>query len=251
MSLLGAYQKRSGWLRPPTNSSALADDACYRNGQEVDCTVDDTDISPRFGSSKFANQIVTEEDRRYADLKAIAQKLWQVKGAEKFDERKYWAYGCHCFLLGDRPMSEMGIGAPKDQIDTRCRAYKQCNKCVRREHGDDCIGERVQYTWRYKASTGSFSSLNKVGSCERDLFECDHQFVQDLFQMKDEFDESYHYFWGSPPFDNRKPANCPKKGGIPVEHECCGGGDKAFKWIGLNKFQCCPDGTVKPNILDC
>jgi len=23
------------------------------------------------------------------------------------------------------------------------------------------------------------------------------------------------------------------------------------KWIGLNKFQCCPDGTVKPNILDC
>jgi len=46
--------------------------------------------------------------------------------------------------------------------------------------------------------------------------------------MKDEFDESYHYFWGSPPFDNRKPANCPKKGGIPVEHECCGGGDKAL-----------------------
>ena len=25
-----------------------------------------------------------------------------------FDERKYWAYGCNCLILGDRPMSDPG-----------------------------------------------------------------------------------------------------------------------------------------------
>ena len=54
--------------------------------------------------------------RRYADLTAMAKRTWRMNGfvkKEKFDERKYWAYGCHCYLLGDRPLSEMGRGIPK------------------------------------------------------------------------------------------------------------------------------------------
>merc|ERR1711892_1365945 len=49
-----------------------------------------------------------EEDteRRYDDLESIANK--------------YWTYGCHCFLLGDRPMSEMGKGRPVDALDNKC-----------------------------------------------------------------------------------------------------------------------------------
>jgi hypothetical protein len=34
-----------------------------------------------------------------------------------FDEREYWSYGCHCFFLGDRPMSDMGKGSPVDALD--------------------------------------------------------------------------------------------------------------------------------------
>ena len=49
-----------------------------------------------------------DDDRRYDDLKNMARKLWAKNGytgRNKFDERKYWAYGCHCFALDDRPMS--------------------------------------------------------------------------------------------------------------------------------------------------
>merc|ERR1711935_740600 len=67
------------------------------------------------GSTNAIGQAVaTEEtDRRYDDLESIAKKYWNkqgMTGKNKFDDRKYWTYGCHCFLLGDRPMSEMGKG---------------------------------------------------------------------------------------------------------------------------------------------
>ena len=61
----------------------------------------------------------------------MATKLFKKKGnGEKFDERKYWAYGCHCFMLGDRPMSSdqpMPFGTPRDALDakvTRFSLYK-------------------------------------------------------------------------------------------------------------------------------
>ena len=118
---------------------------------------------------------------RYNDLESIAAKYWRKKGLlgkDKFDERKYWAYGCHCYILGDRPMSEMGHGRPVDALDNKCKAYKDCQKCVRETHGDSCIGEFVRYTWRYSTKRNQFESKNPSGSCERELFECDLQFVK-------------------------------------------------------------------------
>jgi len=79
--------------------------------------------------------------RRYTDLLAIVSHY--EKG---FDERKYWAYGCNCLILGDRPMSEMGKGKPVDELDVACKEYKSCQKCVRMEFGDECIGEREKYS---------------------------------------------------------------------------------------------------------
>ena len=35
-----------------------------------------------------------------------------------YDERDLWTYGCHCNFLGDRPLSDMGVGQPKDKIDS-------------------------------------------------------------------------------------------------------------------------------------
>lgn len=68
--------------------------------------------------------------RRYNDLLAIVTHY-----ESDFDERKYWAYGCNCLILGDRPMSEMGKGKPVDELDTACKDYKSCQKCVRMEFG--------------------------------------------------------------------------------------------------------------------
>ena len=81
-------------------------------------------------------------ERRYFQLKDMMEHY-----NADFDERKYWAYGCHCLILGDRPMSDMGRGAPVDALDTVCKKYKDCLKCARMQHGDTCVGEfyKVKY----------------------------------------------------------------------------------------------------------
>jgi len=83
------------------------------------------------------------DDRRYDDLKQMAEKVWEEHSPDTpFDERKFWGYGCHCIFPNDRPMSSMGFGKPKDGIDRACHAWKLCQKCVREEHGEMCIGKR-------------------------------------------------------------------------------------------------------------
>ena len=194
-----------------------------------------------------------DDDRRYDDLKNMARKLWAKNGftgRNKFDERKYWAYGCHCFILGDRPMTEMGWGRPVDTLDFKCKAYKDCQKCVREKHGDDCIGEAVRYQWRWASRSNDFESRDPAGSCKRELFECDAQFVKDQFAEKDVFSNDYHAFWTTTGFDREeKDQYCPSSGGNPVEKQCCGGHDGPWYWIGLNSQKCCAQGeggVVRP-----
>ena len=82
-------------------STEVGDDICHSNGEEVPC-----EISNKFRSaSEFAPGTDADRaERRYVDLKEMATKLWAKNGLRGkkngFDERKYWAYGCHCFLLG-------------------------------------------------------------------------------------------------------------------------------------------------------
>merc|ERR1712156_89102 len=213
-----------------------------------DNVTDDTWVGPLSGNSttgavaRSGVRQIESGERRYDDLEAIAAKYWRKQGAtgkDKFDERKYWTYGCHCFLLGDRPMSEMGKGKPVDALDNKCKAYKDCQKCVRAKHGDQCIGEFVRYTWKYSSKVGDFVSANDEGSCERELYECDVQFVKDTFANKDVFNEDYHAFWSTTGFDNRNDDSCPSGGSAPVEHQCCGGVDGPWYWIGLNNQKCC------------
>ena len=60
----------------------------------------------------------------YKDVITLAERYWEENG-EKFDATKYLAYGCHCMLLGDKPI---GKGVPVDGLDRACRALKQCHK---------------------------------------------------------------------------------------------------------------------------
>ena len=136
-----------------SNSTATAKQG-QRSGQAV-ATGDDGDA-----------------ERRYDDLESIAKKYWNkqgMTGKNKFDDRKYWTYGCHCFLLGDRPMSEMGKGRPVDALDNKCKNYKDCQKCVREEYGEACIGEFVRYTWKWSSKQGTFISKNDNGKLIHDF----------------------------------------------------------------------------------
>ena len=183
---------------------------------------------------------------RYDDLEAIANKYWRsqgLTGVDKFNERKYWAYGCLCFILGT---SEMGKGKPVDGLDNKCKAYKDCLKCVREKNGDTCSGDSpyyVRYTWRFATNLDAFISRDPAGSCERELFECDLQFVKDTFAQKKLFSNDYHHWWSDTGFDRKDESSCPSGASTPVEHECCGGDTKPYFWIGLNKSKCC-DGKV-------
>ena len=50
--------------------------------------------------------------RRYFQLTRLMQFY-----NKDFDERKYWAYGCNCMMLGDRPLSQPGLGPAVDELD--------------------------------------------------------------------------------------------------------------------------------------
>ena len=187
-------------------------------------------------------------ERRYDDLEAIANKYWRFKGltgVDKFNERKYWAYGCHCFIHAN--MGKMGKGKPVDGLDNKCKAWKDCQKCVREKHGDTCVGEFVRYTWKFATKANAFISRDAAGSCQRELFECDLQFVKDTFAQKEQFSIDYHEFWSG--FDREDESSCPSGGTPvePVEHECCGGDTKPCFWIGLNKSKCCDGNVVGAN----
>merc|ERR1712227_937073 len=144
------------------------------------------------------------DERRYNDLVDIAKKVWAkngLTGKNRFDEKTYWAYGCHCLILGDRPMTEMGKGSPTDALDNGCKAYKDCQKCVREKHGDACIGEFVRYTWKWSTKENGFVSRDPEGSCERELYECDVMMAYNTFNNRAAYSDDYHLFYSTTGFD--------------------------------------------------
>merc|ERR1712080_65756 len=108
-------------------------------------------------------------------------------------ERKYWTYGCNCLILGDRPMSDPGKGRPVDELDSVCKVYKDCQKCVQMKFGENCIGEMVKYKWGIKSH--DVFCKDKADTCERALCECDLQFAQDMPAHRDVYTDDYHMFY--------------------------------------------------------
>ena len=78
-------------------------------------------------------------------------------------------------------MSTMGKGAPLDALDAVCRAYKECQKCARQQHGETCIGEFVRYGM--DIAGGQSTCTDGAYTCERALCECDKKFAQGKLLM--------------------------------------------------------------------
>ena len=87
-------------------------------------------------------------------------------------------------MLGDRPMSDPGLGPPVDKYDKTCKHFKDCQKCVRMKHGNDCIGELHAY--EYGESNGEKFCVNNSNTCKRAICECDLQFAQNHVQTKEQ-----------------------------------------------------------------
>ena len=213
-------------------------------------------------------------DRRYNQLEEMALKWFEYNGGD-WNDKNYWSYGCHCFMLNDRPMSEMGVGKPVDKIDHICKKWKFCQKCVRDNHGEDCIGEAHAYQTKWNVKNEEWRITNDAGTCEREIGECDWQFVKDMWTHHTVYNPDYNVFKG---FDREDPDNCVITTGThgggggggggnggsgtgggdsgvdPTEipdsgFECCGGHNRAWEWISTDTHQCCPlgnSGVSKP-----
>lgn len=178
---------------------------------------------------------IDEAPRRYSQLTGQMNFY-----NNDFDERRYWTYGCHCLMLGDRPMSDMGKGAPVDALDSVCKQYKECLKCARDEFGDECIGEFVEYG--LKTQNGPPTCTNDAGTCGRSLCECDKMFASRHVGATHVFNEDYHLFWSKTGWDNED--SCVPKGGGASDPQCCGKPDSFSLIYNAYNKQCC-DGEVK------
>ena len=106
---------------------------------------------------------------------------------------KHAAYGCNCNLLtGDRPMTQAGHGQPIDELDSVCKSFKQCLRCVTEYYGSECIGEMIWY---------NFEILNEpictdsAGTCERALCECDKEFAKDHGEQAEIYNPDFSHIF--------------------------------------------------------
>lgn len=193
-----------------------------------------------------------EEERRYKQLADMMEFF-----NPKFDERKYWTYGCNCHVLGDRPMSDPGFGPPIDALDVVCKQYKDCQKCARARFGETCIGEFVRYGYELlndprgrRVKCTNRTDKGDDLKCKRALCECDAQFAKDHFRVKDVFDKKYHTFWSSQDaqkaWDPAADDVCVPRGVGPVDLKCCGVVDGPHTLYNSIKLDCCLNGEVKP-----
>jgi len=190
--------------------------------------------------SVYRDTRVENTEKRYFQLKEL-----MLHYNDKFDEKKMWNYGCHCLILGDRPMSDMGSGAPADDLDKVCQEYKNCQKCAREQHGETCIGEFIRYKMRIESGVEPKCN-SKADTCERHLCECDKAFAQAHANKRGFFNNAYNRF--NKNFDEDELGICqPGTSQGLNDPQCCNSlaGDKPFVMYNSNRQQCC-DGHVQP-----
>merc|ERR1712110_876669 len=242
------------WLTSIIFCQEVPDDVYIRDGQILGQT-----RFARASDDRASDDPGIRAERRHADLLGMMTKWWKrngLRGKNSFDAEKYWAYGCHCVLLGSQPITQAGHGTPKDGMDVACRAFKDCQKCIKSEYGNTCNGEFKKYSWKWSTKQGDFITPDEPGTCSRALFECDKSFVYSLFDAKEVYNQRYHWYSG---FEASYDDNCgvDNKNGLLFSfrandpHACCGGFDRPFVRYSREVSKCCRSGITKPADEEC
>ena len=101
----------------------------------------------------------------------------------------------------------MGKGKPVDALDIACKAYKDCQRCARMTHDENCLGEEKEYD--FVQSGSDYQCQDRAGSCKRDLCECDLAFAKAHAQVAHVYNQKYHAFYGpNGGFDKYDENNC-------------------------------------------
>ena len=143
-------------------------------------------------------------------------------------------------------MSYPGKGRPVDELDTICKAYKNCLQCARMEHGETCVAEFVKYN--YVVANGDVQCWNMPNSCEDSLCTCDAMFAKAHHENKGFWNINYHMFQSAEGWDPDHDCSAGSGGqggsGGQADMKCCSKGGSAFQLYNADKKTCCPDGTV-------
>ena len=78
-----------------------------------------------------------------------------------------WAIQVSFVLLKLNTQFYSGHGRPVDELDTVCKAYKDCLKCARWAYGDTCIGEFRKY--KFGIRRGEVTCRSKVSKTKLQL----------------------------------------------------------------------------------
>ncbi|CAG5081592.1 Oidioi.mRNA.OKI2018_I69.PAR.g9920.t1.cds [Oikopleura dioica] len=115
-------------------------------------------------------------------------------------QRQIESYGCSCLNI----FSYEGVsgGAAVDAIDRSCKHLKECYKCAKQWHGDDCDPANKKYEMFSRPGLSILAVNNEVGGdgeaagCERALFECDQQYAKELINSLPSWDADKTIFSG-------------------------------------------------------
>jgi len=173
------------------------------------------------------------------DPRKLKQLLAQLKhyNGRDFDESRIRGYGCNCFM-NDFGMENVSYGKPVNQLDSSCRAYQECLKCAKEEHGSHCFPDHTGY----KMFTNSEEVIcgNADSTCRRSLCECDKMFAKMQRDNAAVYETRYNVLEGWEPLDE-----CVRGGKVlGSQPECCGGNGNPFVVYNTLVKQCCPNGKV-------
>ena len=84
------------------------------------------------------------------------------------------------------------FGSPVDALDTVCKAYKDCLKCARMNHGNQCESVILSSPlYNYEITNDEAVCKDPAGSCGRAICECDAKFAREHVGHIGVFDEKY------------------------------------------------------------
>lgn len=131
------------------------------------------------------------------DMMASTRKFKHVAGLIMFKQAvpilgKYVFYGCYCFSDAQYEL-DAGKGRPVDAIDSACKSFHQCYRCVNKDFvqeagQENCDGSNRSY--RFKGVVDEVTGkkeivcLNNKGSCKRGICECDKALAEDLSDLE-------------------------------------------------------------------
>ena len=106
-------------------------------------------------------------------------------------------------LTGSHNIASGGYGRPLDAIDRACFDFKQCYHCLVEQGGaisvtesGKCIGEEVGYSFDLVTEDGTgektIQCTNRVGTCRRNVCECDRQLAEQFGLNQADWDVNLH-----------------------------------------------------------